>query len=133
MLGIGCYPTYLTIYLKIIDKRLGNPKSFLYIYRVMIWNLNPPLIMNDFDFYIVKAYSPSIRSLMKVGTFERTAIKSNTDWSGRFPKTTYDVNLGYVDVMGIGHLEARKRADEMVGILPNIDRVKYHIEFILRD
>jgi hypothetical protein len=89
--------------------------------------------MNDFDFYVVKAYSPSIRSLMKVGTFERDAIKSNTDWSGRFPKTTYDVNLGYVGVMGIGHLEARKRADELVSMLPNIDRVNYHIEFILRD
>jgi hypothetical protein len=89
--------------------------------------------MNDFDFYIVKAYSPSIRSLMKVDKVERNSIKSNTDWSGRFPKTTYDVNLGYVDVMGVGHLEARKRADEMVGMLPNIDRVKYHIEFILRD
>jgi Ni,Fe-hydrogenase I large subunit len=92
-----------------------------------------PNAMNDFDFYIVKAYSPSIRSLMKVGTFERTAIKSKTDWSGRFPKTLYAVNLGYTNVMNLGHMEARKRAEQMMDMLPSIDRVNYHIEFILRD
>jgi hypothetical protein len=89
--------------------------------------------MNDFDFYVVKAFSTSIRSLMKVGTFERKAISSFTDWNGRFPKITHSVNLGYVDVMNIGHSEARKRADELVSMLPQIDGVKYHIEFIVRD
>jgi hypothetical protein len=89
--------------------------------------------MNDFDFYVVKAFSTSIRSLMRVDGVKRDGIKSSTDWSGRFPKKTYDVNLGYVDVMGIGHLEARRRADEMVRMLPTVVGVKYHIQFILRD
>ena len=89
--------------------------------------------MCDFDFFVVKAYSSSIRSLMRVGTFERKAISSRVTYGKRFPETTHSVSIGYVDVMNIGHNEARRRVDELVSMLPPIDGVKYHIEFIVRD
>ena len=86
--------------------------------------------MCEFDFYSVQAISSSIRSLMKIGTIERRFIKTTVYYgSGRFPKQTHSVSLGYVDVMGIGHLEARKRADELVSMLPKIDGVTYHVRF----
>jgi hypothetical protein len=85
--------------------------------------------MNDFDFYSVSAVSNSIKSLMKVGKFERKSIKSNIQWGGKFPKTTHSVNIGYIDVMNIGHSEASLRADELVNSLPKIDGVVYHIKF----
>lgn len=85
--------------------------------------------MCDFDFFVVKAYSSSIRSLMKIGTFQRKAISSRVTYGKRFPETTHSVSIGYVDVMNIGHVEARKRANELMGMLPKVDGVKYTIEF----
>jgi len=85
--------------------------------------------MCEFDFYSVQAISSSIRSLMKTGTFKRDAIKSTVYYSGKYPKQTHTASIGYVGVMGIGHLEARKRADELVSMLPQIDGVTYHVRF----
>jgi hypothetical protein len=86
--------------------------------------------MCEFDFYSVQAISSSIRSLMRVGTFKRDAIKTTVYYgSGRFPKQTHTASIGYVDVMGIGHLEARRRADELVRMLPVVEGVTYHVRF----
>lgn len=89
--------------------------------------------MNDFDFYSVEAHSNSKRELYKVGSFKKDSVKTHTDWRGRFPKKSYSVTIGYVDVMNIGHMEARKRADEMVSMLPEVGGVKYHVRFFPRD
>jgi hypothetical protein len=85
--------------------------------------------MCEFDFFSVQATSNSIKALMRVGTFSRDAIQTSVNYYGRFPKTTYTVSIGYIDVMGIGHQQARERADELVGMLPKIEGVNYQIKF----
>jgi hypothetical protein len=89
--------------------------------------------MNDFDFYSVEAHSTSIRALTKVGCFHRESIKTQIDWSTRFPTHNHHAIIGFVDVNNIGHDEARKRADELVSMLPTIDGVKYYVRFYPSD
>jgi hypothetical protein len=83
----------------------------------------------QFDFFVVKAYSSSIRSLMQVGSFRREAIQSRLTYGGRWPQTTHHASIGYIDVAEIGHVEVRKRAEELRNMLPVVEGVRYSIEF----
>lgn len=86
--------------------------------------------MNSFDFYCVEAGSGSIKSLMKVPGVKRSDIKTHVYYTNnRFPAKSYTVSVGFMSVMGIGHIEARKRVDGLVAGLPTIPGVKYHTRF----
>lgn len=87
--------------------------------------------MNDFDFFVVKAYSPRIRPLLKFGV-ERKSIQTRVHYGGRFPTKSHSVSLATVDVVEIGHIKAREVAENILeGYkkrgLP--EGVKLHIEF----
>lgn len=88
--------------------------------------------MNDFDFYVIKAYSNSIRSLMKLGV-ERNSIKTQIYYRGRYPVKEHSVSLATVDVMNIGHAEASKIADNIAGGYNRREGipadVKIHVKF----
>jgi len=88
--------------------------------------------MNKFDFYAIKAYSKSIRSLMKLGV-ERKSIETKIHYGGRFPTKEHSVSLAYVDVMHVGHKKASEMADNIAANYskkPNLPGdVKIHIRF----
>jgi hypothetical protein len=105
-------------------------KSFLYIYVLMIDNPLTPITMCEYDFFSVQAISSSIRSLMQIETIKRGDIKSHKYYTNeRFPKVTHTASVAFVPVMGIGHLNARERVDELVSKLPSIAGVTYHVRF----
>ena len=89
--------------------------------------------MNDFDFFTLSAVSSSVKSLMKVGKFTRDDVVRSIDWTGKFPKHSYRATVGSIGVMGIGHIEARLRIEELKAMLPVIDGVSYYINFYTVD
>jgi len=84
--------------------------------------------MNQFDFFYVQAYSNSIRRLTSSG-ISRDKIQTETDWNTRFPTKRHTASIHYVDVMNIGHDEARNLAIEYIKELPTVDGVKYTLRF----
>jgi beta-glucosidase/6-phospho-beta-glucosidase/beta-galactosidase len=85
-------------------------------------------MINQFDFFYVQAHSHSIRALTKVG-IPRTKIQTTIDWTRRFPQKNHTASIHYVDVMNIGHDEARKLAQQHITTLPNVEGVKYYLRF----
>ena len=71
--------------------------------------------MNDFDFFTVNASSNRITSLMKLPNVKRSNIEHRVHYgNGKFPTHTYNVTLGFYDVMEFGHYGARQRANEHI-------------------
>ena len=86
-----------------------------------------------FDFYVTKAYSDSIRALLKVPGVKRDNINSKMDYSGRWPKPQYEVSLKFHGVMEFGIHQASAKADEFRQSLPLVDRVRYHTSYVCID
>lgn len=84
--------------------------------------------MNQFDFFYIQAYSQSIRRLTSMG-ISRDKIQTETNWNTRFPTKLHTASLHYIDVMNIGHDEARNLAIEYIKELPTVDGVNYTLRF----
>lgn len=84
--------------------------------------------MNQFDFFYVQAYSQSIRQLTRIG-IPRDKIQTETNWNTKYPTKRHTATIHYVDVMNIGHDEARNRAIGYIKELPTVDGVQYTLRF----
>jgi hypothetical protein len=85
-------------------------------------------MINQFDFFYVQATSHSIRALKSAGV-NRTDIRTQVQWGGRFPTNHHTATLQYFNVMNVGHESARSEASEFIATLPKVAGVKYYLRF----